>query len=185
MACELVDINASGGCEFVEGGILFSYVTDEAQISSVTVVSGVISNFTMATTGQWKLYTYDDDGTALYEQPGTRNGDQITFAQRAFMKFKGITSAYVDAGNKSIKCCNVVLIHFLSNGVKLVQGLELQSGASKGYVKTKVLGTRIVPSMTTGTTQDATGANMSFSVEGTSRSLSVTTSLTDTAIEAL
>lgn len=183
MACALTELNSAGGCDFIEGGILYSYAVDLAKVSAITLTSGVISNLTMTTPGQFVRWDYDDDATANFAQPGTRNANQITIEQAAFMKFKGFTAAYVDAANKAIQCCNVLVIHVLSNGTRVVQGLEQSSGAAGGFVKTKVLGTRVVPNMQTGTTSEE--SRLEFNVTGTARTFTLTTSLNDAAIEAL
>lgn len=183
MACALTELNSAAACDFIEGGILYSYAVDLSKVTAITLTSGVISNLTMSTPGQFVRWDYDQDATANFGQTGARNANQITIEQAAFLKFKGYTAAYVDAANKAIQCCNVLVIHVLSNGTRVVQGLEQSSGASGGFVKTKVLETRVVPNLMTGTTQEE--ARLEFNVSGTSRSFTLTTSLTDAAIEAL
>jgi len=183
MACELVAIDSAASCEFLEGGILYSYAVDLAEVTGVTLTTGVITNFTMAAPGAWVRYDYDQDGTANYNQTGSKNGNLINIEQAAFLKFKGFNAAYVDAANKAIQCCNVLVIHVLSNGTRVVQGLELSAGAASGFVKTKGSETRIVPNMATGTTQEE--SRLEYNILGTARSVSITTDLTDAEIEAL
>ncbi|MGL4598165.1 MAG: hypothetical protein ACRCYO_11570, partial [Bacteroidia bacterium] len=181
-ACALVGINSVNDCLVAYGGIVKSFAAKLSDITSVTVLSGVVTNFTMATTGAWKQYTYDLDGTANYNQPGTRNGNRVTFEQAAFIKFKGISAAYVDAANKAKDCCDVVFIHVLANGLRLIQGME-ELAATGAPSPTFGNSTRIVPTINTDTT--ANEARMEYNIGGTSNSVSMTTSLTDAAILAL
>lgn len=181
---DLTDITAVASCED-DGGLAYSYVAPLSKLSAITVTSGVITGMTMTAAGEWAKYTYDSDGTAVYAQPGTRSttGRGRTFAQQADFKFSGITAAYIAAANAAGLKCPVVVIHVLNNGMRLVQGIEVQSGATGGFVKSKVLEALVVPSMTSGLSTES--SNMSFSITSTSRSLSVSTDLTDSEIEAL
>lgn len=182
MACDVVGINSVTDCTPNEGGITRSIVTKLSNISGVTITSGVISNFTMISTGLWEDWVYDGDGTANYNQPGTLNGNRFSVEQTSFMKFKGISAAYVDAANKAKDCCDIVLVHFLSNGTKLVQGIEALT-ATGAPERTRNRPTRIVPTLNTDTS--ANEARMEYTVAGNSNSFSLTTSLTDTALLAL
>lgn len=136
----------------------------------------------MSTTGLWKKLEFDKDATSNFNQVGSLNGNRFTIEQTAFFKFRGIDASYVAAANAAKDCCDVVLIHFLSNGTKLVQGIEAQAatGAPSG---TNNRTTRIVPNLNTDTS--ANEARMEFTVAGNSNTFTLTTDLTDTAIEAL
>lgn len=184
MSCAIVAINSGQDCGLIEGGILYSYATKKSNITAVTIDgSNLITAITMTGVGLWKKLEYDTDNTSLYEEPGTRNGNRITFAQKAFMKFKGFTAAYREAANNAKDCCDVVVIHRLATGEAVVQGIELSSTAVGGFTRTKVLETRIVPTRTTDTGQNE--PRLELSVEGTSNHLAPHTDLTDTEIEAL
>ena len=182
MACALEALSSVHDCVPNEGGIVKSYACKLADITTVTLTSGVVSNFTMASTGLWKKYEYDKDATANFNQVGALNGNRFTIEQTAFFKFKGIDANYIDAANNAKQCCDVVIIHFLANGTKLIQGLESQAatGAPTG---TNNRSTRIVPTINTDTS--ANEARMEFTVAGNSNTFTLTTSLSDTAIEAL
>lgn len=182
MACGLVGVNSVTDCTPNQGGIVKSFGCKLSDITNVTVTSGVISNFTMDSTGLWKEYLYDADGTANYNQPGALNGNRFSVEQTAFLKFKGISAAYVDAANNAAACCDVVFIHVLANGTRLVQGLEFMA-ATGAPVRTANRSTRIVPTLNTDTTPNE--ARMEFSIAGNSNTFSQTTSLTDAAILAL
>lgn len=181
---DLVNITANAVCDD-DGGIAYSYVAPLQYLTAVTVTSGIVTGLTMSQADEWVKYTYDSDGTAVYAQPGTRNasGRGRTYAQQADFKFSGITASYIAAANATALKCPVVCIHVLNNGMRLLQGIELQSGASGGFVKSKVLEALVVPSMTSGLSTES--SNMSFSITSTAKSLSVSTDLTDSEIEAL
>lgn len=182
MACGLVGISSVVDCTPNEGGIIKSFAAKLADITNVTLTAGVLSNFTMASTGLWEEYVYDKDATANFNQVGALNGNRFTVEGTAFMKFKGISQAYVDAANKAKDCCDVVFVHVLSNGTRLVQGLEYltATGAPQGSINRS---TRIVPTINTDTS--ANEARMEYTVAGNSNTFTMTTSLSDSAILAL
>ena len=182
MACGLVGINSVTDCAPNFGGIVKSFGCKLADITAATITSGVVSNFTMASTGLWKEYLYDSDGTANYLQQGALNNNRFSNEQTAFLKFKGITATYVDAANKASECCDVVFIHVLANGTRLVQGFEALA-ATGAPARTANRSTRIVPTINTDTT--ANEARMEYSIAGNANTFSLTTSLTDSAILAL
>lgn len=182
MACDLVGIGSVGDCTPNEGGIRKSFATKLSNITSVTITSGVISNFTMASTGLWEEYIYDTDNTANFNQVGSLNGNRFSVEQTSFMKFRGISQAYIAAANTAKDCCNTVWIHVLANGTRLVQGFEYltATGAPVGTVNRD---TRIVPTVNTDTTQNE--CRLEYTVAGNSNSFTNTTSLSDSAILAL
>ena len=182
MTCDLVGIGSVGDCTPNEGGIVKSFATKLSNITNVTLTSGVISNFTMSATGLWEEYIYDKDATANFNQVGSLNGNRFSVEQTAFLKFKGISQAYIAAANKAAICCNTVWIHVLSNGVRLVQGLEFleATGAPEG---TKNRQTRIVPTVNTDTS--ANESRVEYTIAGNANTFTNTTSLSDSAILAL
>jgi hypothetical protein len=182
MACALVAIGSATDCVPNEGGIFESYATNLSSITSATITANVISNFTMSATGLWKKFTYDKDNTANYNQVGSLNGNRFSVEQTAFMKFRGISQAYIAASNTASECCNTVWVHFLSNGVAVVQGFEYLS-ATGTPIGTKNRDTRIVPSMNTDTSQNE--ARTEWTVSGNSNTFGNTTSLTGAALLAL
>lgn len=182
MACGLVSINSVTDCLPNYGGIVKSFGCKLADITSVTIVSGVVTTFTMASTGLWKTYIYDADGTAKFDQEGTINNNRFFCEQSAFMKFKGISAAYVDAANNAKDCCDVVFVHILANGLRVIQGIETLA-ATGAPSRTFNRSTRIKPSLKSDTTQNE--ARMEFVVDGSSNSFALTTSITDAAILAL
>jgi len=183
MACGVEPIDSGQDCGLIEGGILYSYATKKSNITAITHTAELITAITMTGVGLWEKWAYDTDNTSLFEEPGTRNGNRITFAQRAFMKFKGYTTAYRSAANKAKDCCDMVVIHRLANGEAVIQGIEISATAVGGFTKTKVLETRVIPTRTTDTGQNE--PRLEFSVEGTANNLAPHTDLTDTEIEAL
>ena len=182
MACGLVGINSVTDCSPNYGGIVRSFGVKLSDITSVTITSGVISNFTMASTGLWEEYVYDGDGTANFNQTGAVANNRFSVEQVAFMKFKGITAAYVAAANQAKDCCDVVFVHVLANGTRLVQGIEALA-ATGAPERTANRNTRIIPNLNTDTTQNE--ARMEYSITGNANSFTLTTSLSDAAILAL
>lgn len=181
--CSLVGISTVEDCNANEGGIIKSYATKLSAIASVTLTSGVVSSFTMSGgTGQWEKYEYSLDGTANFNEVSTLTNNRNTVEQTAFMKFPGNNQAYHDAANKAKACCDVVFIHILANGTRVVQGLEylLATGAPQ---RTIGRSTRIVPTISSDTT--ANESRMEWTVAGNANTFTMTTSLTDAAIEAL
>lgn len=182
MACTLVGINSVVDCSPNYGGIVKSFGCKFADITSVTVAANIITTFTMASIGLWKQYLYDADGTAKFDQDGTVNNNRFSCEQGAFMKFKGVTAAYVAAANNAKDCCDVVFIHVMANGTRVVQGIE-SLAATGAPDRTFNRSTRIKPSLKSDTTQNE--SRMEFVVDGNSNSFTLTTSLTDAAINAL
>lgn len=182
MACEIVGINTVTDCVGNEGGIIRSFATKLANITSVTITSGVISNFTMSSTGLWEEFVYDLDATANFNQVGSLNNNRFSVEQTAFMKFKGISQTYIDAANKAKDCCDTVWIHVLSNGTRLVQGFEYltATGAPTATINRP---TRITPTVNTDTS--ANEARTEYTVAGNANTFTNTTSMSNSAILAL
>lgn len=181
MACTLIGINTITDCENY-GGIVKSFGCKLSDITSVTIAAEEITNFTMAAPGAWKEYLYDADGTANYNQVGAINNNRFSCEQTSFIKFKGITAAYIAAANAAKDCCDVVFIHVLASGTRVVQGIEAltATGAPK---RTTNRSTRIIPTINTDTTQNE--ARMEYVIAGNSNSFSMPTTLTDSEILAL
>ena len=182
MACTISTISSIAGCAGDEGGIERSFFCNFTDIAAVTLTSGVISNFTMTATDQWKQYTYDQDDTAYFNQTGGRTNGRFSATQVAFMKFKGLSAAYITAANAAKDCCAVVAIHVFANGTRLVQGIEIDSNAVGGF-KVSRIETRITPTLNSDT--GANQSRMEFLIEGSTNDFSVTTDLTDSEILAL
>ncbi len=184
MACSITALSSVGTCNNDGGGIARSFMCKLADITAVTLTSGIITNFTMASTGLWKQLTYDKDDTAYFNQVGARAnaGAPYIATQTAFLKFKGVSSAYVIAANNMKDCCNVVVIHVLNSGERFVQGIELDSAAVGLFTSSKT-DTRVIPSLMSDT--GANQARLELLVEGTAFSLSPSTDLTDAEILAL
>lgn len=182
MACEVVGIGAVGDCVPNEGGIIKSFATKLSNITTVTLTTGVISNFTMTSTGLWEEFIYDLDATANFNQVGSINNNRFSVEQTAFLKFKGISQAYIAAANSAKDCCDTVWIHVLSNGVRLVQGFEFLTvtGSPQRTINRE---TRIVPTINTDTS--ANEARTEYTIAGNANTFTNTTTLTDAAILAL
>lgn len=182
MACTLTGINSVTDCTPNYGGIVKSFGCKLSDITSVTITAGEITNFTMAAPGAWEEYIYDADGTANYNQVGSVNNNRFSCEQTAFMKFKGISTAYITAANNAKDCCDVVFIHVLANGTRVVQGFEALT-ATGAPTRPANRSCRIIPTINTDTTQNE--ARMEYAVTGNTNSFSMPTTLSDSAILAL
>ena len=164
------------------GGIKYSYGTDATNITAVTTdSSGAVTGFTMSSTGQWAKLEFDDDeNTASFNQEGSRNGSSIEFAQDATFQFNGISQAKVTAANNAKACCGTVFIHFTYEGTAYVQGIEVDTAGDWSLTKDKA---RVIPALNTGTADE--NVLMVYNVNSTSRYAAPTTTLSESAIEAL
>ena len=114
-------------CADADGGIVQSYFTDFANITSMTfAATREVTAIVMAAPGtnQWVRFIYDDDDTAFYNQTGVRDGKKHNYDQQAFMQFEGITIAKVDAFEDFKECCNLVGLHVFNSGIIMMQGAE-------------------------------------------------------------
>lgn len=182
MACGITAISSSTDCAANQGGIIYSFACKFSDITSVTVTSNVISGLTMASTGLWKRFDYDLNNTANFNQVGALNGNRFTIEQTSFMSFRGITAAYILAANTASECCDTVWIHFLANGLAIVQGIEFLA-ASGAPDKSANRSTRIVPTVNTDVALNE--ARVEYTVAGSSNTFGQTTSLNAAAIAAL
>lgn len=182
MACAITAISSSTDCAANQGGIIYSFACKYSDITSVTITSNVISSFTMASTGLWKRFDYDLNNTANFNQVGALNGNRFTIEQTSFMSFRGITAAYILAANTASECCDTVWIHFLANGLAVVQGIEFLA-ATGAPNKSANRSTRIVPTINTDVALNE--ARVEYTVAGSSNTFGQTTSLNAAAIAAL
>ncbi len=182
MACDLVGVGTVGDCTPNEGGIVKSFGTKFSNITGVTLTSGVISNFTMSSTGLWEEFLYDLNATANFNQVNTLNGDRSTIEQTAFMSFKGISEAGIAAANSAKDCCDLVFVHVLANGARLVQGIERQA-ATGAPSRTANRSTRLVANVNTDISTNS--ARIEYTLAGNANTFTHTTSLSDSAILAL
>lgn len=183
MPCDLVALSSGGSCIDATGGIVRSFAVSKEYITGVTATGNVISAITMSTTGKWKLLTYDVDGTAFFNQTGQRAGRRLTYQQSAFLKFSGLDEVYAAAAKIFGECCQLVFIHILTNGKRVVQGLELDATAVGGFVGTKISDTAATPNLLSDTSEN--DSRMEFTVEGVAKAPAPFTTLTDSAITAL
>ena len=181
MACGITALSSSTDCAANQGGIIYSFACKFADITSVTITSGVISNLTMSTTGLLKRFDYDLNNTANYNQVGALNGNRFTIEQTSFMTFRGITAAYIAAANTASECCDTVWFHFLANGLCVVQGIEFLA-ATGAPNRSLNRSTRIVPTINTDVALNE--ARVEYSVAGSSNTFSQTSSLTAAALAA-
>lgn len=182
MACALTGLSSSTDCAANQGGVNFSFACKFADITSVTVTSGVVSGLTMTTPGLLKRFDCDINNTSNYAQVGSLNGNRFTIEQTTFMQFRGISAAYIAAANTASECCDTVWFHFLANGLTVVQGIEFLA-ATGAPLKSAVRSTRVVPTITSDVSQNE--ARVEYTVAGSSNTFSQSTSLTAAALAAL
>lgn len=185
MACALAALNSTTGCPDNEGGLQHSYACKLADISAVTVTSGVITALTMASSGLFKKLVYDKNETSRFDQVGERTNEvgALRYNAEAFLSFGGMTESYKAWADDAADCCQLVFIHVLTNGKRVIQGIEIDASATGGFTGTKVRDTKIVPSQYSGTAADE--ARLEVLIRGRSKKQAPFTDLTDTEIEAL
>ena len=180
----LADLNSSAaGCGVV-GGIAYSWAAELKYISAVTTnANGSITNFTMTTTGQWFKLEYDIDGTSNYAWTGNRSGRRRSYTQRSFMKFGGITESYLKHATDANGTCDIVLVHVMSDGTRITQGIEIDASATGGFTRLKIQQCLFLPSGNTDTAQAE--SRMEYIFEGESATPPQMCTLTDSALAAL
>jgi hypothetical protein len=185
MACAITALNSTTGCPDNEGGLQYSYACKLSDISAITVTSGVISGLTMTATGLFKKLVYDKDETSFFNQTGERTNETgaLKYTQEAFIKFGGMSSAYKTWADDLSDCCNLVFIHVLTSGARVIQGIEIDAAAVGGFTGTKVRDNKVTPSQFSGTAAEE--ARLEVAIRARAKRLAPFTSLTDTAIEAL
>lgn len=185
MACGFTALNSTTACEANEGGITHSYVCKLADITAITLTTGVISAITMASTGLWKKLEYDKDETSYFNETGERvneTGPQ-RITQESFMKFGGLSNTYKTWSDDATDCCKNVFIHVHANGVRRVQGIEIDASASGGFTGSKIRDTKVTTNNMSGT--GAEESRLEAFARGITRKAAPYTSLSDSAIEAL
>lgn len=183
MPAQLINLNQSATTCDSTGGIAYSWLVETKFITGITVVAGVITNFTMSTPGKWVKYSYDTDGTSNYAQTPQRSGKRRTYQQVSFMKFAAIDSALLIAASDAVLTCDITAIHVSLNGLRQVQGINIDAAASGGFNKSKVQQTLLQVGVFTDTSGNE--SRVEFTLQGEDNVISPTTSLSDTAILAL
>lgn len=184
MPAQLVALNQSAGasgCD-VNGGIQYSWLVEAKYVSAITQTAGVITGFTMTTPGKWKRWDYDRDNTSKYTETDNGTGKKRSQAQVAFMKFGGIDNAIAVASSDALLTCDIIAVHVLTNGVRLVQGLEISALGAGGF---RLTTENTLLRATRDTDTSAGEARTEFSLTGVSAYLSPPTTITDAAIAAL
>jgi len=183
MACTLIDLDNQVDCPVSDGGIVESRVAECIDITAVTIeaLTGIITAFTMASTGLWKKLVYDDDDTAFFNQEGVRVNNKHTFTQTAFMKFAGVNNDKRLVVEGLTPCCCLVVVHFLSNGTAVVQGLE--NLASLTTWRTSKKKAKVTANVMTDTAANEDRVEFNFISE--SRNSSMFTDLTAAELDAL
>lgn len=177
----IIDIAQNETCD-VLGGAVKAYATSFSNITAVTVgSSGEISGFTMTGTGQWGKLEFDDESnTAFYNETGEQVGNQVRVNGEGLMRFVGLSQSKIEAANNAKDCCGLVIVWFLNSGLRRVQGVDVAPDQSWNFSKRKP---RIVPTLNSDTADNE--EYMEYNVPHQGKYFGATTSLDDTAIEAL
>lgn len=185
MACALTALNSTTGCPDNTGGLQYSYYTLLENIASVTATGNLITAITMSGATDWEKLEYDKNDTSYFNQPGARLNDigALTYPQEALLQFGGFTAAYGLAADATGDCCRLVFIHVLTNGQRVVQGIELDAAATGGFTGSKIRDTKVTPTQNSNTAAEE--AFLQYLVRGTTKHLAPFTDLTDAEIEAL
>lgn len=183
MPCDVVALNSASACTPSEGGVQYSHYVSAEYITAITVSAGVISGFTMSTTGKWKKLVPDSDRTSFFNQTGERTNLRLRYVQALFIKFAGLSSVLKSTTDLAAACCQLVFVHVMTNGARIVQGIEIDSAATGGFTVNKLQPARLTPNALSDTAENE--ARHEWNVDGITKSLAPYTTLTDTAIEAL
>lgn len=183
MAATLVPLNQASLSCAANGGYTSIWIAEKKYISAITVASGVITNFTMTTTGKWNKWEPDLDNTANYAQNGNRTGKNRNYTQIGFAKFGGIDATMVLNTQNAVQVCDVVAVYVLPNGTRLVQGIEIDAAATGGFTSSKIEQTLLIANVLTDTAQNENRTE--FTIQGIAALPSSTTTVTDSAFAAL
>jgi hypothetical protein len=183
MPCDVVALNSAGACTPSEGGIQYSYYVSAEYVTAVTVATGVISTFTMSSAGKWKKLVPDADRTSSFNQTGERTNNRLRYVQALFLKFAGLSSVLKSTTDTAASCCQLIFVHVMTNGARIVQGIEIDSAATGGFTVNKLEPTKLTPSAISDTAENE--ARHEWNAGGITKSLAPYTTLTDSAIEAL
>lgn len=177
---EIVSIDANSDCSQV-GGVEKAYAVPFDQVTSVTVSNGVVTGFTMETTGQWGKLVFDDaDNVAFFNETGEEQGQQVVINGEGLMKFSGVTQSKITAANKAKDCCGLVVVWFHYDGTRRVQGIDVAPDDTWEFSSRKA---RVVPSVLSDTGENE--SRVEYSVVHRGRYASPTSDLTAEDIEAL
>ena len=186
MACAVATLNSTTGCANNTGGVAYSWACKLEDITAVTLTGtpSVISNFTMASTGLWKRLDYDKNDTSRFDQVGERLNETgaLRYNGEAFLQFGGHNETYKAFADDLGDCCKLVFIHVLTNGKRVVQGIEL-TAATPFFTGALLRDTKVVPSQMSGTAAEE--ARLELLVQGRTVKLAPYTTITDTALAAL
>ena len=92
MSCTKTLLGLANKCHSTLGGIVEAYFTDYANLSGVTVASGAVQTFALAS-GE-KLYTYQfDENVSNFDASFSKNNGIATYANTINLQFKTLEAA--------------------------------------------------------------------------------------------
>lgn len=177
----LIAIPKNESCDAV-GGVKYAYAINKNEITAVTVgADGEITAITLDVAGEsFALLEFDDeDNSAQFNEEGSNDGNQVRFTGEGIMTFRGITQTKIKAANQAKQCCGVVIIWFQYDGTRRVQGIDVFPDGTWQFSQSA----RVVPSVNSNTGEGE--ALMTYTVNSNNIYVSPTTTLDETAIEAL
>lgn len=185
MPCDVLPLDTSS-CVNSDGGVEYGYMVSKEYIDSITVTANIITAITMGTASKWKKIVPNKNQQARYDQVGERPNEFSTTKQyncEGFAYFAGHSAAVALVGDAVDACCEMVVIWVLTNGNRVVQGLEIDATATGGFTGSKKGSCRATSSLLSDTA--ANEARLEITFNSVNAKLSPYTDLTDAEIEAL
>lgn len=178
-ACELISLTGDNNCPDNDGGIYTTMITDCTNIVDVIFnTEGQITNFVMASLGQWSKYEFDvNDDTAFYNQ--TQNDANKTVSQQAFFKFGGLSQLMTNFADGIKDCCCLVAVHYTNSSLAFVQGIDRVNSIWKKSFKYPKAKVNIL------TDTSANQSRCEITIDSTGKTFSKITTLTIADLEAL
>lgn len=123
MACPAINSGYSKSCRDAQGGIKKFYVTEKANISSYTVVSGVVTAITMAGGRKFWLYEQELNTASTVEAPTTNRQNGSFFVDQTLNAVFNKRSAASSYQFKTLAVNDLVFISQEQTGTNFVFGL--------------------------------------------------------------
>jgi hypothetical protein len=187
--CTIKALSTVADCGDLKGGVSRVFIFPRSELTAVTTTVGSdtvvrISGLTMATPGKIVQWTPARDNAVQFVQTGNRSEqERLTYAREGTLIFRGFSAVQAQVADLAAKCCEVVVIYVMKSGERIVQGIELDAGATGGFVVDGNQVARVIPTATTGTNDAA--PQLTFTIASNGDSLSPFTTLTDSALLAL
>lgn len=186
MAAEILEIlQGTDNCND-PGGIKYGYATADRNVDfdNITVdASGKITAITMLVSGTWEMLYWDDDEDVAFinEAAPTDLNAATVYDIEGTLQWDGLSQGKITAAGEAGLCCGVVFVAVYYSGLRRVFGIDvnpLTQAATRSKKKLK-----FKPALNSET--GAGKQRLVYQVVGQSQYPAATTTLTDSAIEAL